>query len=258
MNSIGRPKKSAVDMIQTIFWYEYINMLVCASNLERKISMTTKETVTYQTHANKIAYFFDQIESGAWYKYRDGIKKPSKTTLEYIEIKFENSSFYFNHPLWDFLKSTPSNNSLMILYQQLEPKTHEAIESGKILDPSKPHPNYDVESLEFLTYSNFLDFWAYILYVYYQAKNDLDLEALMNTVVFFEKNIPVAFQFFGELSPFFLDIYSSHLKKPKEIQSLDWMSWCERNYLSVEEIISLRNQNRYERLNQLLKVFSIS
>ncbi|MGX9607708.1 MULTISPECIES: hypothetical protein [Acinetobacter] len=252
MNSAGRPKKSAVNLLQTIFWYEYVNLNICASNLERGERLTEEAQHIFKTHANKIADFFEQNESGIWYKYRDGIKTPSKSTLEYIDLKVPNASVYFYHPLWKFLDTIPSSRDLEKLYANLELETRKAIEKGLVLNPQYQHPNYDLDEMEFTKYANILDFYAYILYCYYKAKFILDLKLMQNTIDFFKKNIPILFQLQGELSIFFFDLYTKHLIMPKHSTSI---LWEQHSFVLTEEINAIRQEKRYRQLNQLIQNF---
>ncbi|EZQ12161.1 hypothetical protein [Acinetobacter sp. Ver3] len=243
MDKVGRPKKTAIDILQTMYWYEYINMQVCASCAEREESLTSEENNSYQTHANKIANFFDQIESGVWYKYKEGTKKPTEKTLEFTDLKIPNSSVYFHHPIWIFLSKIPSAKDLAEFYKALEVDTRKAIERGYALDPRKKHIDYSLESYEFTVYANFLDFWSYILYCYYKAKFELDLESIENVIAFFHANLPIGFKYVGELTVLFFDIYSEHLQRPKQQSLLSWEeTLSEENIFQIKKI---RESKRY-------------
>lgn len=245
MNKVGQPKKNILNALQTIFWYRYVEMRVVANLHEEELEqfykakdcniwlkkldeqirlreafhsskLSEEEINSYHTNPNKVGHHFNQAESRIWYKYAKGETKPNAVKLARIDKVINNASFYFKHPIWNFLKTRPNTKAdLDIFLQKLEQSSIKAINNGKIIDPRRFYTDQCFDKDEFLKYGNILDFYSYILYSYYVARFALDSQEIDNCIVFFICNLEPIISIFCLESIFFLKICQIHMKPMK-------------------------------------------
>ncbi len=281
-------EKNIIDALQTIFWYRYLETIIVANIfdkecsdycLENKIDLTSleikdgillrekfqcsklnsKELKFYQTNANKIGHSLNQADSRIWYKYSKGETKPNAVKLKRIDLIVENSSLYFNHPIWDFLKIRPATRSYLENFlSKFEDVSIKAINNKTIIEPTLFNENVHLDESEFLKYGNILDFYSYILYAYHKARFDLDLEKMDNCMAFFISNLqPILANLCFE-GIFFLKLCQIHLQpyKSSEFENFEifhhfkmcgWLTQIQ-DYLKNEN-------NTYEFLDMLSKEF---
>ena len=288
MKSVGQPKKNIIDALQTIFWYRYLETRIVANIfdeefsefcLENKIDITSlevedrisllenfqssklnsKEITFYQTNPNKIGHSLNQADSRIWYKYSKGETKPNPVKLERIDAIVENSSLYFNHPVWDFLKIRPATRSyLEIFLSKFEDVSIDAINNKIIIEPTLFNENVHLDESEFLKYGNILDFYSYILYAYHKARFDLDLEKMDNCIAFFISNLqPILTELCFE-GIFFLKLCQIHLQpyKSSEFENFEIFDLFKMCGWLTQIQDHLKNENNtYEFLNMLSKDF---
>lgn len=285
MKSVGQPKKNIIDALQTIFWYRYLEIRIVANiyveefcqmngvdiksnDLAEKISLlenfqpsklNAKEITFYQTNANKVGHSLNQADSRIFYKYSKGETKPNAVKLKRIDAIIENSSLYFNHPIWDFLKIRPATRSYLENFlSKFEDVSIDVINNKTIIEPSLFNKNVHLNKFEFLKYGNILDFYSYILYAYHKARFDLDLEKMDNCIAFFILNLqPVLTDVCFE-GIFFLKLCQIHLQpyKSSEFENFEIFDHFESNGWLTQIQDHLKNENNtYEFLDMLSKDF---
>ncbi|WP_104504269.1 hypothetical protein [Acinetobacter indicus] len=288
MKSVGQPKKNIIDALQTIFWYRYLETRIVANIfdeefsefcLKNKIDITSlevedrisllenfqssklnsKEITFYQTNPNKIGHSLNQADSRIWYKYSKGETKPNPVKLERIDAIVENSSLYFNHPIWDFLKIRPATRSYLENFlSKFEDVSIKAIHNKTIIEPTLFNENVHLDESEFLKYGNILDFYSYILYAYHKARFDLDLEKMDNCIAFFISNLKPILANLCLEGIFFLKLCQIHLQpykssKFENFEIFDHFKMCE--YLTEIQNHLKNENNTYELLDTLSKEF---
>lgn len=288
MKSVGQPKKNIIDALQTIFWYRYLEIRIvtniyeeefsefCKMNrfditsidLEEKISLlehfkssklNSNETNYYQTNANKIGHSLNQADSRIWYKYSKGETKPNAIKLKRIDATVENSSLYFKHPIWEFLKIRPTSRSYLDNFlSKFEDVSIDAIKNKNINEPTLFNENVYLDEFEFTKYGNILDFYSYILYAYHKARFDLDLEKMDNCIAFFISNLePILTNLCFE-GVFFLKLCQIHLQpykssKFENFEIFDHFKMC--GWLTHIQDHLKNENNTYEFLDMLSKEF---
>lgn len=288
MKSVGQPKKNIIDALQTIFWYRYLETGIVAKIFEKEFSefclenkiditslevedrisllenfqsskLNSKEITFYQTNANKIGHSLNQADSRIWYKYSKGETKPNAVKLKRIDAIVENSSLYFNHPIWDFLKSRPVTRSYLENFLlKLEDVSIDAINNKIITEPTLFDKKVHLDEFEFLKYGNILDFYSYILYAYHKARFDLDLEKMDKCISFFISNLqPILANLCFE-GIFFLKLCQIHLQpyKSSEFENFeifDHFKMC--GWLTQIQDYLKNENNTYEFLDMLSKEF---
>ncbi|MCF8999199.1 hypothetical protein [Acinetobacter nectaris] len=117
-------KKTVIDTLRTLIWYEYVAEQVLESYIERNIDISINEINSARASLKHLGDFFDQEDSNAWYKYSTGLINPNNTNLEFVDNKIPYASTYFKHPLWNFLKNLPRGKlDLNTFYQQISYQT---------------------------------------------------------------------------------------------------------------------------------------
>lgn len=288
MKSAGQPKKNIIDALQTIFWYRYLETRIVANiyeeefsefcqineiditsiKLEDKISLlenfqssklNSKEITYYQTNANKIGLSLKKADSRIWYKYSKGKTKPNAVKLKRTDDVIENSSLYFNHPIWDFLKIRPATRSYLDNFlSKFEDVSIDAINNKTIIEPTLFNEKIHLDESEFLKYGNILDFYGYILYAYHKARFNLDLEKMDNCIAFFISNLQPILTNLGFEGIFFLKLCQIHLQpyKSSEFENFeifDHFKMC--GWLTQIQDLLKNENNTYEFLDMLSKEF---
>lgn len=179
MKKVGQPKKNIIDVLQTIFWYRYIEIRVVANIYEQefyeingneissielyeKIDLLEKfqssklnkhEVMFYKTNPNKIGLSFKEGEARIWYKYAKGMTKPNAVKLKRVDKVIENASLYFKHPIWKFLKKRPCDKAeLDSFFSSFEKCSIEAINAKLIQEPSTHLKEHSIDGFEFMNY----------------------------------------------------------------------------------------------------------
>lgn len=290
MKTVGQPQKTIIDALQTIFWYRYIETRVVANlydeefnkfcqtkgfdissiELDDKIELlekfkspklNKKEIMFYQTNPNKIGREVKEKESRIWYKYSKCETKPNPVKLQRIDKIIENSSLYFKHPIWKFLKKRPNTRSeLDCFFSRFEECSINAIKNKTVLEPTSFHTDHSLVEYEFTKYGNILDFYGYILYSYYVARLELDSKKMDNCIGFFILNLQPILNNMCFEAVFFLKLCQLHMKpfKSSEFEEFEIfnhfrvLGWLEQ----IQDHLS-NEKNKYEFLHELIKEFDL-
>ena len=192
-------------------------------------------------------------------RYGSGETKPNAVKLKRIDAIVENSSLYFNHPIWDFLKSRPVTRSYLENFLlKLEDVSIDAINNKIITEPTLFDKKVHLDEFEFLKYGNILDFYSYILYAYHKARFDLDLEKMDKCISFFISNLQPILTYFCSEAIFFLKLCQIHLQpyKSSEFENFEIFDHFKKCELLTKIHDHLKNENNtYEFLNILIKDF---
>ena len=90
--SIGRPRRQPIDIVRTVYWYEFVKQ---ASRLSE----------------SKLEIKFDELDREArgmhrgsrWNKYKFGSSSPSRELIERVELAFAGTQALYDHVLWDLV-----------------------------------------------------------------------------------------------------------------------------------------------------------
>lgn len=206
----GRPKKTVIDSLKTLIWYEYVSEKVYLSCVKRNVQPTDNEVKSFRASNKRLDIFFDQEGSNSWYKYSIGEISPSLETLELVDHKISGASIYFQHPIWSFLKDLPNGNlDVNQFYSRLNHKTREILETKEVT--CKFNFTYQ-DTNDYERFENLLEFYSAILYQYYKAKFEMNIKETERCYLYFSRNTNLIIDKFGATGYYFLQILKLHLK----------------------------------------------
>ena len=129
----GRPKKTVLDSLKTLVWYEYVSEQVFLYCMKRNIQLTDNELKNFRAGNKRLDIFFDLEGSNSWYKYSLAKISPTLESLELVDHKISGASIYFQHPIWNFLKDVPRGSlDVNQFYSRLNHKTREILEKEEV------------------------------------------------------------------------------------------------------------------------------
>lgn len=255
----GRPKKTVIDTLRTLIWYEYVAEQVLESYIERSINISINEINSAKASLKHLGDFFDQEDSNAWYKYSIGLISPNNTSLELVDNKIPFASTYFKHPIWNFLKTLPTGKlDLDIFYNKLSPETRSLLETEKIT--CKFNFSY-TDTYDFLEFNNnVLEFYSCILFQYYQAKFRLKNKDIMSIFSYFWRNTDLIIYQSGASGYYLLKLMYLHLVQPDDTILSDLTVESNLEKLGLLPIILKElqaNKKRYELLEERFNAFRL-
>lgn len=208
----GRPKKTVIDALKTLFWYEYVSEKVYLSCVQRNEQLTDNEIKNFRAGNKRLDSFFDQEGSNTWYKYSIMKISPSHESLKLVDYKIQGASTYFQHPIWSFLEDLPRGNmDVDQFYYRLDRKTREILEIGEV----KCGFNFTYQDTnDYQKFENLLEFYSCILYQYYKAKFAMNNMEAERCYFYFSRNTNHIIDKFGATGYYFLKILKLHLKLP--------------------------------------------
>ncbi len=239
----GRPKKTVLDSLKTLVWYEYVSEQVFLYCMKRNIQLTDNELKNFRAGNKRLDIFFDLEGSNSWYKYSLAKISPTLESLELVDHKISGASIYFQHPIWNFLKDVPRGSlDVNQFYSRLNHKTREILEKEEVT--CKFDFSY-TDTNDYQKFENLLEFYSCILYQYYKAKFEMNNTEAEKCYFYFSRNTNHIIDEFGATGYFFLKILKLHLKLPSNALT---------HQFSIES--NLNNQNLLKNMLTASKKFS--
>lgn len=259
LKKIGRPKKTLIDTLKTLIWYEYVADEVFRSRLERNESISENEKNSHKASFKSLETFFDQEDSNIWYKYSIGSSSPNNESLELVDNKISKASLFFKHPLWDFLSRLPRGKlELENFYLQLSEHSRMLLESGEV-NCTFNFSSY-ADGNDYSKFENLLEFYSCIIYQYYKFKFRIKADELEKVYFYFSRHTTHIIDQFGATGYYFLKLFKLHLIQSEKSVASDFTieSNLDRQNLLAHILKVLKaNKKRYEHLDKIFNEFRL-
>lgn len=255
----GRPKKTVIDILKTLIWYEYVADEVFKSCFERNVSTSQNEKNSHKVSFKSLEVFFDQEDSNIWYKYSIGSSSPNNESLELVDNKIPNASLYFKHPLWNFLSTLPRGKlELENFYLQLSQHSRKLLESEDV----KCTFNFTsfTDRDDYSKFENLLEFYSCIIHQYYRFKFKIRDDELEKVYFYFSRHTIHIIDQFGATGYYFLKLLKLHLiqSEKRVADSFTIESNLDRQNLLAHILKALKaNKKRYEYLDKSFNEFQL-
>lgn len=117
----GRPPQHEIDKLATRMWFTAVSFAsgLPAGRLEMHIRTELRER-----------YEEEQMQTGAWYAYRNGDRSPSKRLVSAVELQYPGTAAWKLSPLWFAMRSTAiSAKQIQDLLVALSPEAEASLSS---------------------------------------------------------------------------------------------------------------------------------